>query len=399
MEHVGATRANSSDRSKPALMRELGYRPPSAAEFLRMALRHAVARSRRHFQAKGSFMLPAAILSADPLISYSGMVPRAPLGLASLAPPGKRDAWFLISPTWSTEEPATVRMLRRHAAVHRLRHSHHRLIFLCNTPEEQRLLREQGEAAVFLNKTLSVPEAIFRPIEGVSVEFDAIYNAQLAPWKRHELTLGIERCAFICYRAETRPERQAFETELFARHARLAPGHVFLNAVDEGGAPVRFLPADVNRQLGRAAVGLCLSAREGAMFASTEYLLAGLPVVTTPSTGGRHIHFDPEYCLTVPPDPRSIAEAVAAMKAKEIPRGYVRERTLQRLDRDRCRFIELINRILVASDTASRLAMPWPFRKPVIMEWLTAEAAVTRAVSGRVDAFEALEQDGALVGG
>jgi hypothetical protein len=43
--------------------------------------------------------------------------------------------------------------------------------------------------------------------------------------------------------------------------------------------------------------------------------------------------------------------------------------------------------------------MPWPFRKPVIMEWLTAEAAVTRAVSGRVDAFEVLEQDGALVGG
>ena len=388
-----------------ALMLDLGFRPPSPAEQLRLAVRRAIAGLRAKSRAEGGFVLPAAVLNADPLVSYCGIVQRAPLGLASIAPSGirKRDAWFLISPTWTLEEPAVVRMLRRRAVAHRLRHPHHRLIFLCNTPEEVALLQEQGEAASFLNKTLTVPEAIFRPIEGTPVEFDAIYNAQLAPWKRHELSLGIERCAFMFYRDAS--GRQEFEAALFARHARLAPGHVFLNATDGHGVPVRLPPADVNRQLARAAVGLCLSAREGAMFASTEYLLAGLPIVSTPSAGGRHIHFDPDYCLTVPPDPRLVAEAVAAMKARGIPRGHIRERVLQRLDRDRTRFIDLINRVLAASGATSRLAMPWPFRKPVTMEWFTAELAVERAASGRVDGFETLAEadragpSGAITGG
>ena len=103
-----------------------------------------------------------------------------------------------------------------------------------------------------------------------------------------------------------------------ARHAATAPGHVFLNAFDEGGMPIRLPLSEVNRHLNRAGVGLCLSEREGAMFASTEYLLSGLPVVSTPSTGGRHVYYDEEYCWTVPPDPRSVAEAVAALKAKGI---------------------------------------------------------------------------------
>ena len=38
------------------------------------------------------------------------------------------------------------------------------------------------------------------------------------------------------------------------------------------------------------------------MLASIEYLLAGLPVVSTPSLGGRDHYFDDEYCLIAPPD-------------------------------------------------------------------------------------------------
>ncbi|HXQ40904.1 MAG TPA: hypothetical protein VN821_06545, partial [Candidatus Udaeobacter sp.] len=219
MAQVGSTEAKWSGQGEAMLMRDLGFRPPSAAELLGIALHNAIASLRRESRAKGEFWLSAAVLSTDPLISYSGIVPRAPLGLASIAPAGmgKRGAWFLISPTWSIEEAAWIRALRRHAVVHRLRHPHHRLIFLCNTPEEVALLRERGEAASFLNKTLTVPETIFRPIEGAPVEFDAIYNAQLAPWKRHELSLGIERCAFIFYRQDAKQGRREFEAALFAR--------------------------------------------------------------------------------------------------------------------------------------------------------------------------------------
>ncbi len=124
------------------------------------------------------------------------------------------------------------------------------------------------------------------------------------------------------------------------------------------------------------------------MLASGEYLLSGLPIVSTPSIGGRHIYFDEEFCLVVPADPSSVAEAVDAMKARAIPRGYVRERTLKRMEQDRGRFLGLLNAILEESGAEPRFSMPWPFRKPVLMEWLKPEEAAERAALGIVDGFE-----------
>jgi hypothetical protein len=173
-----------------------------------------------------------------------------------------------------------------------------------------------------------------------------------------------------------------------ARHAAAAPGHVFLNPLDDQGVPVRLLLSDVNRHLNRARVGLCLSEREGAMFASTEYLLSGLPIVTTPSTGGRDVYYDAEYCWTVPPDPRSVADAVHALAARGVPRAHIHHRTLQRLELDRARFLALINAILEEGGSKRRLAMPWPFRKAITMQWLSSAEAVERAVHGVVDAFD-----------
>jgi hypothetical protein len=124
------------------------------------------------------------------------------------------------------------------------------------------------------------------------------------------------------------------------------------------------------------------------MFASTEYLLAGLPIVSTPSKGGRYVYYDDEYCWIVPPDPRSVAEAVGALKAKKIPGSYIHKRILERLEQDRARFLELVNAILEESGSDKRLAMPWPFRKPVTMEWQPSATAVNRAARGIVEGFE-----------
>ncbi|MBB5753180.1 glycosyltransferase [Prosthecomicrobium pneumaticum] len=362
------------------LIDELGFVPPGAAEIARV-------RAEPPPEAPTVTLLPATVISADPLISYSGIGETVPLGLAGVAGSrlAGRTVWFLFSPTRTIESEEAVALLRRRAVLHRLSHPQHRLVFLCNTPEETALVRATGEAAFFYNKTANAPEAVFRPL-GTPREFDAIYNAQLVPWKRHELSLAIPSCAFLFYRNSLLPEPAA-EAAIIARHKAEAPGHVFLNAFDRKGEPVRLSPPKVNRALGRAHVGLCLSETEGAMFASTEYLLAGLPVVSTPSIGGRHVHFDPDFCLTVPPDPRAVAQAVAALKARAIPAETVRAATLARLERERARFLALLDAILEEGGATHRLAGPWPFRKAVMMEWQAPEVAIERAVKGDIDAF------------
>lgn len=371
------------------LMQDLGYRAPTPTEEAEVRAMTSQAGPAGGTGPIG--LIPAAVLHGDPLISYSGHRREAPLGLASIVDRRlqNRTAWFLMSPMWTIESEEYARQLRATAVLHRARNPGHRLIFACNTQEEVAGLRNLGEAAVFHNHNVHVPEWIFTPLDGVEAEFDAVYNAQLVPWKRHELSLGIRSCAFLFHRGLPMPGIAATERAIVARHAAAAPGHVFINRFGKDGAPIRLPPAEVNRHLNRASVGLCLSAVEGAMFASMEYLLAGLPVVSTKSVGGRHVYLDEEYCRIVPDDPQSVAEAMDALKAKGIPRAYVRERTLARLERDRVHFLGLLNAILEESGAEPSFAMPWPFKKKVTtMEWMRPEEAVDRAALGIVDGFE-----------
>ncbi len=334
-------------------------------------------------------MIPAAVLSARPLISFSGMTANFPLGLASAGADilHRQAVTFLLSPTWAIEEIGEAE-IRRLAVAHRSAHPLHRLVFIVNAAANLERLRSVGEAAFFFNKTALTPEWIFRPLPQRSSEFDAIYNAQLVPWKRHELSLAIENCAFLFHRDDSSPHAGVAENAIIDRHRAIA-GHVFLNSIQADGLPRRFTPAEVNALLNRACIGLCLSEREGAMFAGVEYLLAGLPVVTTPSTGGRDTYFDPEFCWTVPPNPRAIAEAVHALKAKRIPPDHIRARTLACIEADRQRFLGFLDALLKEGGARRRFSSgAWPLRKPVTMEWLRASDAANRALYGYVDAFE-----------
>src|SRR5579862_9895271 len=146
---------------------DCGYRPPTALEIGRAALRgvawHPRPRTRPNIQ--------ASLLSGDPFLSYSGLS-TIPLGLASLVTqlPRTHRGWFLLSPTWSIDQEARARKMRSRAVLHRMRHPNHALIFLGNTPAEVELLRRHGEAAFFHNKTSVVSEETFRPVEGQIVE-------------------------------------------------------------------------------------------------------------------------------------------------------------------------------------------------------------------------------------
>ena len=367
------------------LVHDLGYRPPTAGEQVEALFRKSLKRRWSYKASAGKSHLPSAILHGRPLISYSGITPNAPLGLASVLGPrlALQPAYFLLSPTWSIEDRLSAVSLRRAAVRHRLVNPQHRIVFACNTQDETALMRSLGEAAFTHNKTTNTSEHVFRPLDDVTPEFDAIYNAQLAPWKRHELALAIPTCAFLFYRGVSSTAES--EAALIARHLSAAPAHVFVNQIDGKGTPVRLDAEAVNRQLNRASVGLCLSEKEGAMFACAEYLLAGLPVVTTPNTGGRNFFLDGETCITADADPQAIASAVASLKERALPRAHVREKALALINAERARFIDLVNAIHAELGIADRFHGFWPLKRPVVMEWLKPRHARSRALAGTAD--------------
>lgn len=313
------------------------------------------ARAQRRKRAAGF-----AFLSRSPLIVYA--FDERPLRVAlwfGLRHPGER-ATFLMQVSWTMELASAAGKLARHFARHRARFPGHELIALANTAREQTILAAAGARSIFLNQNIMLSEATYRPLPGAAVEFDAIYNARLEPFKRHELAREIPSVGYLGYWFGGSAEHRRSTLARADLIRSFGPRHRILNPL-VGGLPRALPDRAVNAAYARAAVGLCLSASEGAMYAAVEYLLAGLPVVSTPSLGGRDAFFDPEFCRIVPADPRAVRDGVEALRAQNIPREHIRQRTLERMAEQRAAFLDLLNAVLESHERKPRFGPEWPY--------------------------------------
>ena len=80
------------------------------------------------------------------------------------------------------------------------------------------------------------------------------------------------------------------------------------------------------------------------MRASVECLLAGLPIVSVPSIGGRELLFSPDTALIVEPRREGVRVGVEAMLVRGLGRDEVRRATLGRVREERQRFLDAANR-------------------------------------------------------
>jgi len=252
---------------------------------------------------------------------------------------GNRTAYFLCSWRWWIEDPVRIAFARNVEIEHRRRYPKHHFIHLCNTLRQLDMFQAVGLDAIFCSQNALVDERLFRPLSTVPKMFDAVYDARLKQYKRHYLACDIESLALI----------YAFETDIddfdYAdRIPRQMPHAHFVNHP----APNTYRalsPEEVNVCLNSSRVGLCLSAVEGTMYASIQYLLCGLPVVSTPSKGGRDIFFDDVCARIVDPDPGAVKEGVREMVKRAVRTEDIRARTLEKLRRHRSAFIAVVQHI------------------------------------------------------
>ena len=213
-------------------------------------------------------------------------------------------------------------------------------IHLCSTMRQRVLFEEQNINAVFCNNNCMVDERLFFPQQAVEKKYDAVYDASLSPVKRHYLAAEIKNLALIFYYPSFNEIDMAN-----SRAIKDSVSHAhFFNNIDPNDYK-RLSPAEVNECLNQCGVGLCLSEEEGAMYASIQYLLAGLPVVTTPSRGGREVFFEDDYVLTVPPTPEAIKDGVQEIIRRNVPGEYIREKVLRKMQTHRQCFIDLVQEI------------------------------------------------------
>jgi glycosyltransferase involved in cell wall biosynthesis len=212
------------------------------------------------------------------------------------------------------------------------RHPQHVLHHLINERNVCLELQARGIPAIFCNHNAFLDERVFtvrsRPVR----PFDAVYNARMNPFKRHTLAREISKLLVI---GGVFAEGDSYE--YFAGIRDAMPQARFTHATDDR----YYSEAEVAATVAQARVGLCLSSVEGAMYAAVEYLLCGLPVVSTASRGGRDEWFDGEYVRIVPDDPQAVRDAVEELIALDLSPYRIRQQTLHRMCEHRQRLFEL----------------------------------------------------------
>jgi glycosyltransferase involved in cell wall biosynthesis len=152
-------------------------------------------------------------------------------------------------------------------------------------------------------------------------KFAAVYIAQNSAYKRIHLAAKIDRLCLIS---------KGLRPEDFAKIKSTIP-NLYSPNVEQG----LLNPTQVAELLNASATGLILSALEGQNRATIEYLMCGLPVVSTINRGGRDRFLSPSNSIYVSDMPEAIAEAVAFVSrsgfdreliAYEAARSVMRER-------------------------------------------------------------------------
>jgi glycosyltransferase involved in cell wall biosynthesis len=216
-------------------------------------------------------------------------------------------------------------------------------VFLCNSDKEEKLFKKHSLKGKLCHQNAFLDENRYRIIPNAAKKYDAIYVARITPFKRHELAVNIPRLRLI-------GDYFATESEHYEK---------IMNLLKHADWTKKVSSANIYKELNSAQTGLCLSAEEGAMFVSAEYLLCGLPVVSTPNMGGRDTLFPSEFVYTAEPTPESVARGVQELIQRNIAPETVRQAVIEKMQFHREIFINIINKIYRKEQVARDFTEEW----------------------------------------
>lgn len=237
---------------------------------------------------------------------------------------------------WSLESLKQILKMIIIVFTNKVKYKNVKFYFLCNTKSELKIINSLGLNGIFCNQNCFLDENKFRIINSPK-KFDAIYNAVLLKFKRHYLMSKIRNGAIITYNFEN----SKYKVEL---DKILDDSINWLNYKCK--STPRFLSEyNLVEFINMSYVGLALSKEEGAMYASGEYLLCGIPIVSTKSKGGRDVFFTRNNSMVVNNTSESVFEAVKQLKNKNIDPSLIRNEFIDSIKEHRDNFNELLFKI------------------------------------------------------
>lgn len=197
--------------------------------------------------------------------------------------------------------------------------------FLFNSELEKKNLEAFGFQGAIINQNAWLDEDLVMKPQDVPKEYDAVYVARRSPFKRHMLASKVPNLALVAGINHGNAEVEV-------------PPHRYIND--------RQLTADeVCLMINKGRCGLILSEIEGACFASSEYLLCGVPVVSTPSFGGRDVWYNEYNSIISEPNEDAIAAAVEELVRWPRNPERIRQMHIEKAAHYRNKFIAILEEI------------------------------------------------------
>ena len=194
--------------------------------------------------------------------------------------------------------------------------------FMYNSPLEMKNFSERAFQGELINHNAWLDEnLVMRPL-GIEKIHDAIYVARRSAFKRHMLASKVARLALV---AGINHGNSLTEV----------PPHDYLNSR-------QLSSQEVCEKVNASRCGLILSAEEGACFASSEYLLCGVPVVSTSSKGGRDVWYNQYNSIVCAPDADEIAGAVEEFIQHPRDPHLIRELHIKQAEIYRDKFVGIL---------------------------------------------------------
>ena len=245
--------------------------------------------------------------------------------------------YFLLNLSWSLLHGDRFKVLMACYALYRQAFPEHEMIFLCNEEPEMKLLTKFNIPAVFAPHNALIDYNLFQIHENEEKIYDGIMNSRLDSFKRHILARKLDSMALITYYTPVGGKSRAERYLSYLR--RNMPNCNFLNFDDQGD--YRYLDKqEIALAVSQSHTGLIFSDVEGGCMAACEFLLAGIPVVSTTNQGGRDLFLPPEHSRTIEPTFDNAKKAVEELKSEQIDPYEIREECIRRITGYRQNFID-----------------------------------------------------------
>lgn len=195
-----------------------------------------------------------------------------------------------------------------------------------NSVDEMNIFKKYGFYGELINHNCWLDwNQSMKIMSGTKKVFDAIYVGRRSAFKRHMLAKKVSNLAIIAGNNH-------------GNNISEIPNCKFNNEKP-------LTANEVCEKINQSKCGLLLSETEGACFSSSEYLLCGIPVVSTVCNGGRDYWYNSYNSIVVEPDEDEILEAVTYLNNTSIDQEKIRNDHIELSIMQRQTFIDHLQKL------------------------------------------------------